>query len=722
MMGENVTPPPDEVLQSARNEQRERRRGLLKVFFGAAPGVGKTYAMLQAARARRDEGTDVVIGWVETHGRRETEALLDGLERLAPRELSYRGRRLTEFDLDGALERRPAIVVVDELAHTNAPGSRHAKRWRDALELLDAGIEVWTTLNVQHLESLNDVVAQITGIVVRETVPDAALDEADEVELIDLPPNDLRKRLQEGKVYIPEMAEQAVENFFRTGNLLALRELALRRTAQRVEAQVQSWRSDHAIRQAWPTAERVLVSLGPSPHAERLVRAARQLAMSLRAELIAVHVETPLATRVSEADRDQLRRALQLADRLGAEVVSLAGEDAVQAIVDFSRQRGVTRIVVGRSPLRWWRAGTSLVERLMREASGIDLFVVSGEPVAGAGKRRGLRFERAPWSSYAASALFTALAGGISWLLSRLLVEPANLVMVFLLAVTYVAVRYGAGPSALSALLSVAMLDFFFVEPHLTFAVKDTQYVLTFLIMLGVGLLISRLAVRVRNQAETARERERHTALLYSLSHELARAAGTDEIVRHAARHIANLLGARVALFLPGPRGSLELRAAVEAAFADSANERAVAQWVQDHGRPESEPRPCPGAGPSTSRSRRIADRSASSASAPKRALASTRPDEANSRRSPIRSPLPSSARSSSRRRSMPRSRPRASGFARRCLLRSHTTCGHPWQRSGAPRPPSSNRAATPRHGSSSPSRFETSRSAWHGTSTSCSP
>jgi two-component system, OmpR family, sensor histidine kinase KdpD len=311
-------PDPDALLVRVKEEEARQRRGRLKVFFGAAAGVGKTYAMLEAAREQRADSVDVVVGHVDTHGRVETEALLDGLEILPPRAADFRGTTLREFDLDGALARRPALILVDELAHTNAPGSRHAKRWQDVLELLDAGINVYTTVNVQHVESLNDVVAKITGVVVRETVPDSVLEQADEVELIDLPPDDLLQRFKDGKVYMPEQAEEAVRNFFRKGNLIALRELALRSTAERVDAQMRVYMREHAIRQVWPAAERLLVCIGPTTDAARLVRSAKRMAEGLEAEWIAAYVETSAHARLSTEARDRVTQTLRLAEQLGA--------------------------------------------------------------------------------------------------------------------------------------------------------------------------------------------------------------------------------------------------------------------------------------------------------------------------------------------------------------------------------------------------------------------
>ena len=341
-------PDPDILLSRVQTEEAQQNRGKLKIFFGATAGVGKTYAMLEAAHERRAEGLDVVVGWVDTHGRAETAALLEGIEVLPRRPMAYRGTSLDEFDLDAALARHPTLILVDELAHTNAPGSRHAKRWQDVEELLSAGIHVYTTLNVQHVESLNDVVAQITGVIVRETVPDSILERADEIELIDLPPDDLLQRLQEGKVYVPEQAGRALEHFFSKGNLIALRELALRRTADRVDEQMQVYRRTHEITETWPTTERLLVCISPSPLSIRLVRATRLMAARLRAEWLAVYVETPAHLRLPEADRERVIHTLRLAEQLGAETVTLSGEHVSEEILAYARTRNVSKIVVGK--------------------------------------------------------------------------------------------------------------------------------------------------------------------------------------------------------------------------------------------------------------------------------------------------------------------------------------------------------------------------------------
>ena len=582
---EHRRPDPDELLAIVQEDEARRSRGKLKVFFGAAPGVGKTYAMLEAARARRAEGVDVVVGWVETHGRRETEALLDGLEVMPRRQLSYRGKRLEEFDLEAALDRRPALILVDELAHTNAPGVRHAKRLGDVEELLASGIDVYTTLNVQHLETLNDVVAQITGVTVRETVPDAVLDRADEIELVDLPSEELRKRLAEGKVYIPEQAERAAENFFREGNLIALRELALRATADRVDVQMQRYRREHAVRETWPTAERVLVCIGASPYAMRLVRAARRMAARLRAEWMAVYVETPAQLPLPEADREQLEETMRLAEQLGAETVTLSGGDVVDEILAYARRRNVTKLVVGKPAEPRWRTllRGSFVDRLVRGSGEIDVYVITGsaqeEPVSA----QPPVLARRRWRDYGFSVSVVAACSVVAALLAERF-ALSNLIMVYLLGVLVVALRAGRGPAALSSVLSVAAFDFLFVPPHYTFAVADTQYLLTFVVMLAVALVIANLAARVREQVEAARSRERRTAALYAVSRACAGAGETYEVVRVAGRRLAEVFESGVAVFLPHKDGRLSAAFAHEEGLTLDSKEFSVAQWAFDHG------------------------------------------------------------------------------------------------------------------------------------------
>jgi two-component system sensor histidine kinase KdpD len=580
----NERPDPDALLRRVAAEESRASRGRLKIFFGASPGVGKTYAMLEAARAKKAEGTDVVIGWVETHGRKETAALAEGLERLPPRDVEYRGTRLHEFDLDAALARKPGLLLLDELAHTNAAGSRHAKRWQDAVELLEAGTNVYTTLNVQHLESLNDLVNQVTGVAVRETVPDRLLDDAEEVEFVDLPAEDLLKRLAEGKVYVKDRAAQAVKGFFRRGNLLALRELALRRTAERVDADVRDYRRDHAIEETWPVAERILVCVRPNPDSDRLVRAARRMAARLRAEWIVVSVESPSQPPLSAAEREALAATTKLAEQLGATTAVLSGDSVSEALLSFARERNVSKIVVGKPAHGRWRDRLrgSLLDQIVRGSGEVDVYIISGErggeprPVRPAAAQRATRPVQYLWAGavvLACTLLCWAMHGRF---------DRSNLIMVYLLGVALVASRHGRGPSAAAALLSVAAFDFFFVPPFLTFAVSDTQYAITFAVMLVVSLVISTLSSLVRSQADAARQRERRTQVLYAMSRDLAAARTVEEVAAAASRHVSEVFGGRAAVLVPGPTGSLA--AASGDLGKDAPREGAVAQWAFDHG------------------------------------------------------------------------------------------------------------------------------------------
>ena len=579
-------PDPDALLDRVKEAEAHERRGRLKVFLGAVAGVGKTYAMLQAARERKSEGVDVLVGWVDTHGRAETEALLAGLEILPRHRVEYRGQILTEFDLDLTLTRRPTLVLVDELAHTNVPGSRHAKRWQDVMELLEAGIHVYTALNVQHVESLNDVVAQITGIVVRETLPDSVLEQADEVELIDLPPEDLLQRLKEGKVYIPEQAAEAARNFFRKGNLIALRELALRRTADRVDVQMRDYMRDHAIRKTWPVTERIIACVGPGPHSVRVVRAAKRFADTLRAEWIVAYVETPAHARLSNVDQARVADTLRLAEQLGAETTVLSGHRVSDEILAHARRRNASKIVVGKPEHRRWRHrffGT-IADELIRGAGDTDVYVISGEesanvPYVAPRARRSRR-----WLPYARAAGIVTLCTGLAWVMLPYF-ELSNLIMVYLLGVVWVAYQSAPGPSILASILSVVAFDFFFVPPYLSFAVSDTQYFVTFAVMLVVALVISGLTVRIRWLAEAAGQRERRTAALYALSRELAGTRGVTNILEAATRHIVEVFRCRVQVLLRDDAGLLAPRGHPRGYELDS-TELGVSRWVFEHNQP----------------------------------------------------------------------------------------------------------------------------------------
>lgn len=593
-------PNPDALLERVQLAEAQRRRGRLKIFFGASAGVGKTYGMLLAARQRRAEGLDVLAGYVETHRRAETEQLLEGLEVLPPRLVEYRNTQLREFDLDAALKRRPALILVDELAHTNAPNSRHPKRWQDIEELLDAGIDVYTAINVQHIESLNDVVAQITGIPVSETVPDAVLENANEIELIDLPPNDLLQRLKEGKVYLPLQAEHAAQNFFRKGNLIALRELALRRTADRVDAQMRDYRDDHAIQDIWQVKERMLVCIGPSGNAENLVRAAFRLAQSLKAEWIVIYVETAKLQKLSKEQRDAIFRTLKLAEELGAETVTLGGHRLASEVISYARMRNASRIILGKPTLSGWQRWLfgSLVDTIVRQAGDIDIHIVGKESDFLSLSKASPYFSRSrlylglsseephsifKWRpGYLWGCAATAICTVIAWLMLNHF-DLANLIMVYLLGVVAVAARYGLGPSVLSSFLSVLFFDFFFVPPRFSFAVSDTQYFVTFAVMLMVALVISSMTASTHHQAKIAGLRERRMASLYAMSRELTATRGENNVVRIAVKHVAEVFESQIVVLLPNASGSIVYPAGDGTVQSCHGCDLSVAQWVYDH-------------------------------------------------------------------------------------------------------------------------------------------
>ena len=564
-----------------------KKRGRLKVYLGMAAGVGKTYSMLSDARADVARGLDVVVGYLEAHGRKETESIAEGIERLPLRIADHKGMTVREFDLDAALARRPGILLVDELAHTNAPGSRHIKRWQDIAELLESGVDVRTTVNIQHLESLRDVVAQITGVVVQETVPDSFFNLADEVELVDLPPEELHKRLEEGKVYMPEKVDQALAGFFKKGNLLALRELALRHTAERVDEEMRQSRALQSVREPWHAKERVLVCIAPNRMAPRVVRAARRLATNLHSELIAVTVESPRQSGVSERARQQLESGVALAESLGAKTVSLAGEDIVAEVLRFAQSENVTTIVVGKPVRKRWReiAFGSVVDSLIRASGEIDILVITGAEEQGTDLLVRRKSQPASWQSYFVTLVVVGLCTAVgSLMVDRF--DHANIVMVYLLGVALVSARYGRNESLAAAVLSVLLFDLGFVSPRGTFAVSDAQYVVTFGIMLAVALLISTLTLRLKDQTKASSKRERETAALYELSRQLASSRKREEMAVLAASKAGEVAGCDTAVFLRRDDGVPVLLAPSKTGFELQPNELAVARWVADNLRP----------------------------------------------------------------------------------------------------------------------------------------
>ena len=583
-MRQDERPDPDALLREVEALEGKRDRGRLKVFLGASAGVGKTYAMLAEAREQRERGVDVLAGLVETHGRKETMALAEGIEVLPLREVEYRGVQLTEFDLDGALARKPQLILVDELAHTNAPESRHPKRWQDIEELLFACIDVYTTVNVQHLESLNDVVAQVTGVMVRETVPDAFIDRADEIEVVDIPPEELRQRLREGKVYLPERIEHALEGFFSTGNLIALRELALRRAADRVDAQMQSYRAQSGQVGTWTARPRLIVCIAPNRLASRVVRSAGRIAAATHAEMIALYVESDRQTGRPAEDHERARTALRLAVSLGMETVTLSAHDIVGEVIRYAEKRGANLILVGKPIRARWREVLfgSVVDELVRRSGDIDVHVITGQPDKSARRNRVEVPEGASIKTYLWTIGVVVLATGVCELMRGRFAAP-NIVMIYLLGVATVASRFGPREAILAAIASVLTFDFEFVAPRRSFGVSDTQYFVTFAVMLGVALLISSMTLRIRRQARLSSERERRTAALYELSKELSRRRGKIEIAEAAAKEIRAVFEGDAVVLLPREE-SLRVIVPSRDGFEKDPKEHAAADWVMEHG------------------------------------------------------------------------------------------------------------------------------------------
>ncbi|HEY6512400.1 MAG TPA: DUF4118 domain-containing protein [Burkholderiaceae bacterium] len=576
-------PDPDALLERVQAEEARARRGHLKIFFGASAGVGKTYTMLANARAAQAAGVPLVIGVVETHGRAETETMARDLPRLPLKEVPHRERLLREFDLDAALafgaEQAGALVLLDELAHSNAPGSRHPKRWQDVQELLAAGIDVWTTMNVQHLESLNDIVSGITGVRVWETVPDRIFDEADEVVVVDLPPDELLARLHAGKVYIPAQIERAAGNFFRKGNLLALRELALRRTADRVDDEMQAWRRETAVKSVWPTREAILACVGAGPHGEKVVRSCARLAAQLDVPWHAVHVETPALQRGPDERRQHPLRVLKLAQELGAITATLSSPEPAAALVRYAREHNLARVVLGRHPRRWlWQR--SLAERIASLADELDLMEVALPTGAQARAlpitSSAVEPEHRIWPGYLAAAL---VCGAVSLLATPLLdvFELTNIVMLFLLAVVGVALRFGRGPAVLAAFVGVGLFDFFFVPPRFDFAVSDAQYLITFGVMLVVALVIGQLTAGLKVQAEAATLREHRVRSLYQMARDLSAALLPDQVAEIGAHFLAAEFAAKSALLVADAHDRLQLLPG-----GDATVDMGVTQWAFD--------------------------------------------------------------------------------------------------------------------------------------------
>ncbi len=577
-------PDPDALLAHVQNEERQKHRGKLKIFLGYIAGVGKTYEMLQAAHLRMHDGINVMIGYVETHDRPETDALLVGLNNIPRKMVEYRGITIPEMDLDAIIEFHPQLVLADELAHTNAPGSRHPKRYQDVEEILDAGIDVYTTLNIQHVESLNDVIAQITGIQVRETIPDRVIDEANEIELVDLAPPELLQRLREGKVYVPDMAARAIEQFFNEGNLYALRELALRRAAERVDNQMLAWMQTRAIPGPWAAGESMLVCVGPGPLSERLVRTARRQADRMNAQWSAIYVETPSHHRLSKEAKEQVSRTLQLADKLGATTASVFGINVANTVIEYARKHNITRIIIGKTLRPRWQEFVfgSVVDQLIHNSGTIDVYVISSEEKT---LQKAVPMEPLLPASlpqdYIASLVLVFFVTIIGWLIMSF-ISPANLAMLYLLAVVIIAFKRGLKPAIFTAVIGVLAFDFVFIPPHFTFRVSDTEYLITFAGMIIVGTLISLLVARAREHAVAAEIREKETGTLYALSQDLAVAGDVSSIVAAVAKHISGIFQWESVFLLP-EGNELVIREASPGLRLD-ADDVAVATWAYQHG------------------------------------------------------------------------------------------------------------------------------------------
>ncbi|MEH2509394.1 two-component system sensor histidine kinase KdpD [Nitrobacteraceae bacterium AZCC 1564] len=584
-------PSPEALLEAARRE--EGNGGRLKIFLGAAPGVGKTYEMLQGAHAKLKTGVDVVVGVVETHGRVETQALLIGLEVLPRRQLDYKGQILEEMDLDALLARRPKIAIVDELAHTNAPGSRHPKRYLDVEELLDNGIDVYTAVNIQHIESLNDVVAQITRVRVRETVPDSIIDRADDIELVDLTPNDLIQRLKDGKVYVPKQAERALEHYFSPGNLTALRELALRRTAERVDEQLLNHMQANAIPGPWAAGERILVCVSEDPRSAGLVRYTKRLADRLHAPWTAVYIETRRSLQLTDVERDRIAATLRLAETLGADVLTIPAVERRIAddVLNFSRANNVTQIVIGKSTRTWWfeLVRGSIVHDLVRRAGNISVHVIAGDELdQDASLQKGVRtaesLARRDPLPYAMALLLVGVALGVS-----LLIQPLfgieNVDLVFLTVVVSVAVRYGLLPSLLASITASLCYNFFFLPPTYTFTISDPTNIAAFFFFILIAVLVSNVAARVRTQALVATSRARATEYLYSFSRKLAGTGTLDDVLWATAYQTALMLKVRVVLLLP-EGGTIVVKAGYPPEDELDQADLAAANWAWSNDRP----------------------------------------------------------------------------------------------------------------------------------------
>jgi two-component system sensor histidine kinase KdpD len=594
MNNDESRPDPDDLLNRINAEEEEESaqssRGKLKIFFGACAGVGKTYAMLNAAQQALQEGKNVVVGIVETHGRKDTERLLTGMPVLPLKEIDYRGTKLKEFDIDAALAMKPELILIDELAHSNAPGSRHPKRWQDVDELINAGIDVYTTINVQHIESLNDVVARITGIWVKETVPDAFFDEAGAISLVDIPTEELLQRLKEGKVYIaPGAKKRAAQNFFKKSNLIALRELALRRTAERVDAQMDKYKTTGGAQQSWSGADRVLVCIGPDDLSSKLVRVAKRTSGSLKAPWTAVYVENDRHYHLSKEGQESVERTLRLAERMGGKTEIIKGGKAADDIVAFAKEHNYTKIIVGKKPRARWKEivhGT-LADNIIRQSGDIDVYVVTGDKEASKKIRTFLWNIPDNIDYYLVPLLTTLLCTLVAYPFKEL-TDPINLTSVYLVGVVLLALKYGRLPAFVSTAISAAAFNYFLLPPYFSFKLTDEGHLISLFVMVVTSLLIGTLTSKLRLQVIYARRRERNTAALYALSKDLTATRGKQNLVETAARHIGEILDSDISIWLPDEKGLLSciMNELEDDKDMDLLREQSAANWAYTHKKP----------------------------------------------------------------------------------------------------------------------------------------
>ena len=591
-MNKECRPDPDSLLRRLQHEEEEagRIRGRLKIFLGAAAGVGKTYQMLEEAQSLKKKCVDVVVGIVETHGRSETEALLKELDAIPRRRIDHGGVVLEELDLDAMLARHPAIVLVDELAHTNVTGSRHAKRYQDVEELLDAGISVYTTMNIQHIESLKDIVHLITGVRVVETVPDRILELADEIEVVDLPPEELLQRFKEGKVYVPAQADQAMKRFFREGNLMGLRELALRYAAKKVDVDLRSYMDEHGILGPWPAGSRILVSISGSPLSERLVRIGQRMATDLDAEWFAVHVESHQEAPPTEAAKDQLERTMKLAEELGAKVQVLNGYKISEEIYSFAVANNITLIIVGLPRRSLWNRlfRGSVVNEIVNHSGTIHVLVIGSTETEQKGEKKtapNVPEGKSNWQAFYGSLTSTVVMTAFLWMLHPWL-GLSNTEMLLLLPVVYSSMTWGRRSGLMASLMAVLALDFFFIPPQLAVTFADVRYVPLFLVFIIVGNVTSILTDQVRWQRESARQRERFVSALYSFSRDLMSADNLESILRYATKEIAEAFECEVMILLPDENRKLQVRAQMGEHLVFDERRLGVATWVFEHGQP----------------------------------------------------------------------------------------------------------------------------------------